>query len=111
MAAPKQINRALLTDEQKRRLDEWEKFFHGELWVSIVNRFQPEIERLQNSYHTVQGEQDLGRIQGALNIYYRLLIHFPDMVWADFLSVTGQLDEVVEDPSEEDLGTPEDWSR
>ncbi len=111
MAAQKiPVDRSLLTNDQNRALDQWEQFFHGPIWRDIVSRFEPEIEALQNSYHTVQGEQALGRVQGALQIFYRLLVHFPDLIHAEYLLLTGQL-RGDEGPSDEDPVQPEDWSR
>ena len=104
------IDRSLLTGDQLKQLDRWEQFFHGPVWRDIVSRFEPEIEGLQNSYHGVQGEQMLGRTQGALNIYYRILVHLPDMIHTDFMVLTGQLG-TDEDQSTDDPVVPEDWRR
>lgn len=104
------IDRTLLTGDQIKELDRWEQFFHGPIWRDIVRRFEPEIESLQHSYHNVVGEQALGRTQGALSIYYRVLVHLPDLIHTEFLLLTGQLGG-EEDPTTEDLGTPDDWRR
>lgn len=103
------IDRSLLTPDQQKSLARWEEFFHGPLWRDIVKRFEPEIEALQNSYHGVVGEQALGRTQGALGVYYRILVHLPDLVHTEFLLLTGQVG--GEDPTTEDLNTPSDWRR
>ena len=109
MAEQTPIDRTALTGDQIKELDRWEQFFHGPLWRDIVTRFEPEIDSLQNSYHGVIGEQNLGRVQGALQVYYRILVHLPDLIHAEFLLKTGQLGQ--EDHSTDDPVTPENWSR
>jgi|TARA_Y100000034_G_scaffold20431_2_gene23378 hypothetical protein len=104
------IDRAALTGDQVQELDRWEQFFHGPIWRDIVTRFNPEIEGLQNSYHNVVGEQMLGRTQGALSVYYRILVHLPDLIHTEFLVKTGQIG-ADEGHSEDDPVSPEDWRR
>lgn len=110
MDKPIPIDRSALTGDQIKELDRWEQFFHGPLWRDIVTRFQPEIEALQNSYHGVVGEQMLGRTQGALSTYYRILVHLPDLIHTEFLVKTGQIG-LDEGQSNDDPVSPEDWSR
>ena len=105
------IDRTLLTGDQIKELDRWEQFFAGPIWRDIVLRFDPEISGLQNSYGNVVGEQMLGRIQGSLLIFDRILGKLPQMVYADFLVKTGQLEGRTEDPSTEDPDGPTDWRR
>jgi hypothetical protein len=104
------IDRSALTGDQIQELDRWEQFFHGPIWRDIVARFDPEIESLQNSYHGVVGEQDLGRLQGALQIYYRILVHLPDLIHTEFLLKTGQI-QADTGQSDDDPVTPDDWTR
>ena len=106
-----QIDRALLTGDQIQELDRWEQFFHGPIWRDIIKRFEPEIDGLQQSYHGVVGEQMLGRTQGALNTYYRILVHLPDMIHTEFLIKTGQIGEGAEGQGTDDPVSPEDWRR
>lgn len=62
-------------------------------WKLLVEHEEPQIQKLQTSYHGVVGEQLLGRVQGSLAIYYRMLVHLPDLVNMEFLMLTGQLDQ------------------
>jgi len=104
------IDRTLLSADQIKELDRWEQFFHGPIWRDLIKRFEPEINALQNSYHGVVGEQMLGRTQGALSTYYRILVHLPDLIHTEFLLLTGQIG-VDEDHSIDDPVSPTNWSR
>lgn len=103
------LDKTLLTPEQREEYDRWEKFFHGKDWKMLVNRVSPEIDILQNSYAKVRGEQNLGFLQGALSIYYRVFVNLPDMINAEFLLQTGQLGQEDEDQSSNDPVNPGDW--
>ncbi len=96
------INPALLNAEQQKSLHLWQEMFASPAWTQLVEHEQPMLEVLQNSYHGVEGEQMLGRTQGALGIYYRFLVHLPNIVNLEFLSVTGQLEEMNQEGQPDD---------
>lgn len=101
------VDRTLLTADQLREYDQWQEFFHGPVWRDLIQRYEPNIHALQNSYHTVQGEQMLGRVQGSLTILYNIFEHLPDMIHLEYLQKTGQISD--DDPSDEDLVDPGKW--
>lgn len=95
------LDRALLTADQLKEYDRWQEFFHGPIWRDLVRRYEPRIDALQASYHRVQGEQNLGYVQGSLNTLYDVFLNLPDLVHLEFLLQTGQITE-NEGPSDED---------
>ena len=104
------LDRTLLTQEQRDDYDQWERFFHGSDWTRLVERIKPEIELLQKNYTNVRGEQNLGFLQGGLNVYYRVFVNLPDFINAEFLLKTGQLgQEDEEDQSSNDPVAHGDW--
>jgi len=103
------VDRALLTADQLKQYDRWQEFFHGPVWRDLIKRYEPRIEALQNSYHSVVGEQQLGNVQGALKAYYDVFEYLPDAIHLEFLLQTGQITQDAglgyEDPE-----SPDDWS-
>ncbi len=108
-----EIDRALLTEEQRNQLDMWTALFHGPAWQALVERYEGTIQNLQNSYHQVVGEQALGTVQGRLKTFYDLFVTLPDVIHAEFLLATGQLGAALgeDDGSDDDPVQPEDWRR
>lgn len=101
------VNKALLTQEQAAIHDEWEKFFASPGWKLYQNYFGRRIGYAQNRILTIQGEQELGSLQGGLEVLIDLLIRAEDLVGGEFLTQTGELDEPVEP---EPVTGPTDWN-
>lgn len=107
-----ELDRSLLSEGQRKEYDQWTDLFHGPHWTRLCERYNDRIEQLQNAYGTVQGEQALGRIQGALLAYKDLLVVLPDVINYEFLTITGQVgqDEKGHE-DEDDPTTPPQWDR
>lgn len=101
------IDRALLTADQIKEYDRWQEFFHGPIWRDLVKRYEPRIHALQSSYHRIVGEQQLGQVQGALNAYYDVFEHLPDLIHLEFLYQTGQIQD--EGRGNDDPTMPGKW--
>lgn len=97
-----EVDKALLTQEQRAIYEEWERFFTSSGWKLYVEKFGPRIQYLMQQYRTVRGAQNLGYIQGALAQLSDLLVIPDRLVEADFLT--------TEDPAEpEPVTGPKDW--
>jgi hypothetical protein len=59
-----EVNRALLTREQRETLEAFESGFQSTFWELILERFQRHADSNQQQYDSVLGEQALGLIQG-----------------------------------------------
>jgi len=103
------LNRSLLSNDQQREYREWEDFFASPAWKRLVIREDNNIALLQSKYSTVQGPQALGYLQGSLQTITRVFVHLPDLINAEYLILTGQLDQ-GEDLSSEDPVQPLNWS-
>lgn len=103
-----EVNRQLLTDDQRKELDRYTEFFNGPLWRDLVNRYQPVIEAQQGRLTKVDSLVELGRVQGRLDVLYSIFVSLPDLVNYEFLLITGQAgrEGLNEDPVDES-----DWAR
>ena len=63
-----EIDRALLTDEQRQLVDAWEEFFKLPAFQTMVTEAERSAESVQRSLANVKGEQGLGYLQGQLSI-------------------------------------------
>jgi hypothetical protein len=105
-----EIDRSLLTEDQRKELDRWTEFFNGPVWEALVNRHEPRIHLLQESYHKVDDQRLLGQIQGGLQVFYSLFVQLPDVINYEFLMATGQASG-EEKGSDDDPVSPSDWRR
>lgn len=105
-----EINRALLTEDQRNELDMWMGLFHGPAWKALVERHEPNIQALQQAYHKVTDLRDLGIIQGGLGTLYALFVNLPDVIHYEFALLTGQIGR-EENGSDDDPVSPTDTSR
>ena len=106
-----EIDRNLLTEDQRKDLDAWTELFHGKHWPRLLERYEGRIEGLQNAYATVNDQNSLGRIQGALHAYRDIFLILPDVINYEFLIMTGQVEGMEEGrEGADDPVTPPDWS-
>lgn len=106
-----EIDRTLLTEDQRNQLDMWTELFHGPAWKALVERHEARIHLLQESYHKVDDQRLLGQIQGGLSVFYSLFIQLPDVISFEFLLMTGQATGEEDQGSDDDPVSPSDWTR
>lgn len=103
-----EVNRQLLTDDQRKELDRYTEFFNGPTWRAMVERYQPVIEAQQGRLTKVDELVELGRVQGRLEVLYSIFVHLPDLVNYEFLLITGQ---AGREGLDEDPVDSADWTR
>jgi hypothetical protein len=63
-----EIDRALLTDEQKRLYYTWQEFFDTTCWQTMVQDAERQTETVERALAQVKGAQGLGYLQGQLSV-------------------------------------------
>lgn len=98
-----EVDRTLLTQEQRAIYEEWERFFQSAGWRLYVEKFGPRLTYLMQQYRSVRGAQNLGFIQGSIAQLSDLLVIPDRLVAADFIDST-------DDAAEPEPPTgPQDW--
>jgi len=82
------------------------EFFSSAGWKLYVEFFKPRIAQAYLSILGIQGEQQLGALQGGLEQLLDLLVRAEDMVGGEFISQTGEADMPAES---EPVSGPTDW--
>lgn len=102
------VDRTLLTSEQLAEWDTWLEFFNSSGWRNYTKRFEPIIANYREAYHEIEGEQALGRLQGALRMLSTLLYGTENAVNLEFEQLA-RVDEEEEGQGPNDPITPDDW--
>lgn len=94
-----QIDRNLLTREQRQTLEVFEQGFKSTFWSLIVERFEQHNERNLAQYDSVLGEQALGLVQGLRRANAEV-INLDAVIEREILAATGQDDSEAPEPEE-----------
>lgn len=80
------IDRALLTREQRQRLEILEQGFQSTFWELVKERFQERFEQFGVALDGVQGEQNLGIVQGHRRAFYEVT-HLEDAIRNEYQAI------------------------
>lgn len=93
------IDKTLLTPEQRREVRAWEEFFTSDAYRLFRQRFEGRYKGVGSAYRAAQGEQALGRVQGRDEVL-REVADLERVIELEFLHTTGQAEREAQEAEE-----------
>lgn len=93
------LDKTLLTPEQRREVRAWEEFFASEAYRLFLQRFSERYRGVGSAYRAAQGAQALGKVQGRDEVL-REVANLEQVIELEFQHQTGQAEREAREAEE-----------